>query len=239
MKPVCLITGAAGKLGAALCRELASSYEIIAAYHSKVPAFPSQLKFRIAHPGQGRIQPNAAASIFCVQADLTRREDIRRLVEVSLAKFGKVDVIINSAADVKFHGKLLELWQDGGYCESQIHLNAIAPFQLVSAFHHSCWKDAPDENALWNRNVVNVSSMSGLYVYGNGGQGVYSASKAALNILTLHLSLELAPYSVRVNAICPGTFSDLASTVRVVRDIEPLLRGDSTGLVVGSSSESE
>jgi NAD(P)-dependent dehydrogenase (short-subunit alcohol dehydrogenase family) len=231
VKPVCLVTGAAGRLGSALCTELARTHNVIAVYRSRIPSINSQLRRRIQ---TAEYDPTDAASncIHCIQADLANREDLRRLSEVALARFGKIDAIVNAAADTKFYGPLTEVWEADDEAQKQFLINSIAPFQLVSAIHQSSWKDATEENARWNRSVVNVSSASALQVYASQGQAFYSASKAALNMLTMYLSLELAPYSVRANAICPGRFVDAASTAVVVKNIRCLLDGTSTGLVV-------
>jgi NAD(P)-dependent dehydrogenase (short-subunit alcohol dehydrogenase family) len=237
MKPVCLISGAGGRLGGALCADLADDYHVVGAYREKPPQFPSQLLKRLspdAWAASVRARKNDASGteIFCIQANLFAREDIRRLIETVVARYGQVDAIVNCAADTTFHGKLLEIWQSEDYAARQLEVNCIAPIQLVSAVHDICWKDWPDENAMFNRSVVNVSSMSGLYAFPCSGQGFYSASKAALNLLTLHLSLELAPYSVRANAICPARFSTSEQISKVVSMIRRLLAGDSTGEIV-------
>jgi NAD(P)-dependent dehydrogenase (short-subunit alcohol dehydrogenase family) len=233
MKPVCLITGAGGRLGQDLCHALQEDYDLVATYRSTIPGIPSQFQ----QPLEGADEPENApvlngAPAYLVQADLSRREDVKRVVEVALARYGRIDVLINTAADIKFHGNLRDLWQADDYPQSQMLLNSIVPMQLASAIYQYCWRDQPDENARWNRSVVNVSSISGLYVFEERGQAFYGVSKAALNMLTLYLSLELAPYSVRVNAICPSRFTGKAATRRVTDAIRNLLTGDSTGTIV-------
>jgi NAD(P)-dependent dehydrogenase (short-subunit alcohol dehydrogenase family) len=230
MKPVCLVTGAGGRLGRAVCLTLADQYDIVAVYRTNVPDLPSQLRW----PIQPEADPAAGPrSVYCIQADLTRREDVRRVVEVALGRHGRIDAIVNSAADTRFHGKLVELWETGDHAEAQLAINCVAPLQLVSAVFQASWKDEPDANARWNRSVVNVSSVSALYVTADHGQAFYSASKAALNMLTMYLSLELAPYSVRANAICPARFTGAAATHEVVDAIGLLLGGTATGTVEG------
>jgi NAD(P)-dependent dehydrogenase (short-subunit alcohol dehydrogenase family) len=238
VKPVCLITGAGGRLGKELTRVLVDRFEVIAAYRNSVPEVESQLRWRIDSRSASR-GTGSPETPYCIQADLNNREDIRRLVEVSLARYGRIDAIVNSAADCKAHGKLIELWEMDGYAGAQLSLNCIAPIQLVSAVHQACWKDRSDENARWNRSVVNISSIAGLYAYPGSPQAFYSASKAALNILTLYLSLELEPYRVRANAVCPAPFSDLPSTLRVVESVRGLLEGTSTGTILSSGSGSD
>jgi NAD(P)-dependent dehydrogenase (short-subunit alcohol dehydrogenase family) len=163
---------------------------------------------------------------------LSKRQDIRRVVDISLETFGRIDCVINTAADTRFHGKLIELWESNDYPESQLRINCIAPLTLVSAVFQECWKNNTSENMLFNRNVVNVSSISGFYAYPSSGQGFYSASKAAMNMLTLYLSLELAPYSVRANAICPARFTHGSTIQAVVKSIEDLLVGNYMGKIV-------
>ncbi len=212
MKPVCLITGAGGRLGLDLCHALQDDYHVVASYRSRPPAIRSP-------------------SVHLIQADLTRRDDLQRLVTETLARHGRIDALINSAADIKFHGSLRDLWQAGDYPQSQLLLNAVVPMQLASAIHQQCWQDQPAENARWNRSIVNVSSISGLYVFQERGQAFYGVSKAALNMLTLYLALELAPFGVRANAICPSRFTGKAATRRVTEAIGRLLSGKETGVI--------
>ncbi|MFI0898478.1 SDR family NAD(P)-dependent oxidoreductase [Streptomyces sp. NPDC020983] len=229
MKPVCLITGAGGRLGQLLCADLAQDHEVVATYHTAVPRVASQLQWPIGDDPSGE---ERSPAIHCVQADLLSREDIRRVVEVAHARHGRIDSIVNAAADVRFHGRLVELWESGDEIVSQLAINAVAPAQLASAVFQSCWKDQTEENSRWNRSIVNVSSISGLSVSKDVGQAYYAASKAALNTLTMYLSLELAPYSVRANAICPARFANKAETQRVVDGVRQLIRGRDTGLLV-------
>jgi len=230
VKPVCLITGAGGRLGGALCAHLQERYEIVAVYHNTVPPVSSQLRRRLTDPDSG--------AAYCVQADLTSRDDIRRVVDVALARYGQVDAVINSAADIRFHGKLLELWESDPYADAQLHLNCVSPIYLVSAIFQQCWKDAKDENVRWNRNVVNVSSMSALNVNAIAGQAYYSASKASLNMLTRYLSVELKSYGVRANAICPGSFRNESSTQVVVKAIDAILNSQENGATITDLSSS-
>jgi NAD(P)-dependent dehydrogenase (short-subunit alcohol dehydrogenase family) len=230
MKPVCLTTGSAGKLGSALCRALLETHDVVAVYRNELPAVPSQLRTPAAFGGGDPVQEEPLA--FCVQGDLTSKEDIRRIVEVVLARFGRIDVVVNSAADTRYHGKLLELSLDSAPVETQLATNCIAPMNLVSAVFQEAWKHEREDNSRYNRCVVNVSSISGLYVYPNVGQAFYSASKAALNFLTLHLAYELADYAVRVNSICPSRFPDSVPTERVVAKVRELVDSDVTGEIV-------
>lgn len=214
MKPVCLITGVAGRLGQALCQTLHEEFDLAGTYRHTLPAALQD------------------GSVHLIQADLTCRNDIARIIETTMARYGRIDALINSAADLKFHGSLRNLWLANDYPQSQLMLNAIAPMQLASAIYQQCWKEQNDTNTQWNRSIVNVSSISGLYVFQERGQAFYGVSKAALNMLTLYLALELAPFGIRVNAICPSQFTSKSATGRVASAIRNLLIGNATGTIV-------
>ena len=228
MKAVCLITGAAGRLGRDLCRLLQADYQVVAIYRSTIPNIPSQIQRALPNEGGSN---NNSTSAYIIQADLTRREEIKRVVEVTMARYGRIDALINAAADIKFHGKLRDLWHAGDYPQSQMHINSTVPVLLASAIYHYCWKAQPEENARQNRVIVNISSISGMYVFEERGQAFYGVSKAALNMLTLYLSLEFAPYNIRVNGICPSQFKGEAATRKVSEVVRELLGGDATGTI--------
>ena len=233
MKPVCIITGAGGLLGRALCAELIKDFNIVAAYRKTIPAVASQMLDRLNPGSTPTVNTVSQNQVYSIQADLTKRDDIQRLTEVTMAKYGQIDVLINSAADTKFHGKLKEMWQaDEEFSLNQLRTNCIAPMQLVSAIYDACWKNNPGENLKGNRCVINVSSMSAINTVADVGQGFYGASKAALNVLSSFLSLELAPYSVRVNAICPGRFKDQLSTAHVVNHIKKLITSNDNNRIL-------
>jgi NAD(P)-dependent dehydrogenase (short-subunit alcohol dehydrogenase family) len=230
MKPVCLITGSAGRLGTSLCGALSETHEIAAVYRTEAPRFASQLRIPI-NVATGKTRERYGLP-FCIQGDLNNTDDVRRIVEVAMARFGHIDILINSAADTRFHGRLLEICFNSGAAENQLLTNCVAPMKLISAVFQECWKNESAENRNFNRCVINVSSVSGLYVYPNVGQAFYSASKAALNFLTMHLAYELANYSVRANSVCPSRFPDSVPTSKVVSKVKELMDSHVTGEVV-------
>src|SRR5207253_8964681 len=96
-----------------------------------------------------------------------------------------------------------------------LRLNVVAPLALVAEVGRRLWLTDLEENRYRNRCVVNVSSSAGIYVYPGYGQGMYSASKAALNILTRHLAAELEPIGVRANVLAPDAFPGRVPIARV------------------------
>jgi NAD(P)-dependent dehydrogenase (short-subunit alcohol dehydrogenase family) len=234
MRPVCLLTGSAGRLGSALYQALIATHDVASVYRSQLPRFPSQLRVPIdIGLGRGKRDPTALA--YCIQGDVTKSVDISRIVEVTLARFGRIDVVINSAADTRYHGKLLELHIDDLAVRNQLLTNCIAPISLTSAIFQSSWKNERQCNRDFNRCVINISSISALYVHNSIGQGYYSASKAALNLLTQHLAVELGLYGVRANCVCPSRFPDTVPVETVVRKILQLISSEATGQIVEMS----
>jgi len=228
----CIITGAGGRLGSRLCERLAGHYEVLGVYHRASPHCDSQIVRSIdvlESQGHNRF-PNRPVHL--VKADLCDPRDIERIVEVCLARFNKIDLLINAAADLRFYGSLLHASKFLAQAQKQIYLNSFAPILLAAAVGMNYWKDHPEDNRKANRNIVNVSSISGLNIYGGVGQGFYSASKAALNYLTCHLAIDYEALGVRANAICPSGFPDIVPTDLVVDEIIKLDQSDMSGKVI-------
>ena len=168
--------------------------------------------------------------VFTIQADLTLAADVDRVVEVALARFGRVDLLVN-AAGCSVWAPIVESEALLASMRRQFETNVEAPLRLAAAVATACWRDRRAENLTANRNVVNVSSIAGEQVYPGQGQSVYAASKAALNMLTRHMASEFETFGVRVNATAPNSFPDRVPTGAVVDAIVALDRGDMTGTI--------
>jgi NAD(P)-dependent dehydrogenase (short-subunit alcohol dehydrogenase family) len=147
-----------------------------------------------------------------------------------LAEYGRIDLLVN-AAGIAIWGRIL----DGDVVEAaakQLLLNAVVPLQMAAEVARQFWVVRPDDNRKRNRNIVNVSSSAGVYVYRDSGQSVYAASKAALNHLTCHLAGEFEPIGIRANVLAPDAFPSIVPTEVVAAHIETLDRGSMTGEVV-------
>ncbi len=210
MKRVCLLTGAGGRLGAAFCRLYADRYEIAAVH--------------------GKRAPPLLDGVFALRADLADPTEADRVVKAALARFGRVDLLVNNAVDYSLF-PLLDA-RALAAASAQLEVNVLAPLRLVSACALRAWRGNEADNRAARRNVVNVSSLSGQNVYGNQKQGLYSASKAALDMLTRHLAAELAPLAVRANATAPDGFPRRVATEEVAASIVRLDEGELTGQIV-------
>lgn len=229
---VCLLTGAGGRLGSAFCRAYATDYDIVAVCRARRPPVPSQTE-RFVDPlaPEGALVENAHP-VFAVDADLERAGECERVVELALARFGRVDLLVNGAASTRVHPPgLLDLEGSLLDADRAFALNVLVPTRLAVLLARSSWRDEVVANRAANRNVVNVSSVSGSRVYG-GGQAVYSATKAALNHMTRHLAAEFAAFGVRVNAVAPTAFPGVVATGAVADAVVRLDRDDVTGRVL-------
>jgi NAD(P)-dependent dehydrogenase (short-subunit alcohol dehydrogenase family) len=136
----------------------------------------------------------AGADAIAVQGDVSKNEDCERLVKACIDKWGRLDVLINNAATTKpIPHKRMDLL-DAAEFERIFAVNVIGTYQMTRAA-------APHLRATGDAAIVNISSVGAMRA--GGSSMAYTASKAAINNLTLSTARALAP-EVRVNALCPG-----------------------------------
>jgi 3-oxoacyl-[acyl-carrier protein] reductase len=136
----------------------------------------------------------SGADAIAVQGDVSKDEDCKRLVQAAIDRWGRLDVLINNAATTKpIPHKRMDLL-DAAEFERVFSVNVIGNYQMTRAA-------APHLKASGDAAVVNISSVGAFRA--GGSSMAYTASKGALNTLTLSTARALAP-EVRVNALCPG-----------------------------------
>lgn len=181
-RPVALVTAAARRIGAAIARELhAAGYDLVLHAHR------SQDKL---HALAGDLQTRRAGSILAVQADLRDDAAPADLVGQGMARFGRLDALVNNASG--FYPTPLGQATPAQWDEL-FAVNARAPFFLAQA--------AAPHLRRQHGAIVNLTDLHARQPLAN--HAIYSAAKAALAMLTRSLALELAP-DVRVNAVAPG-----------------------------------
>lgn len=180
---VVLITGAAQRVGRAVALDLAARGAHIAfSYYTEEEPWRETL---------AKLQ-SAGAQTFAMQADVSKSDDIRALVNVTLRHMGRVDVLINNAS-VWLKKPATDITE--AEWDLEMALNAKAPFLMAQAV-------APHMQKRGQGLIVNITDLSAFQTW--AGYAHHSASKAALVALTKVLALEWAP-AIRVNAIAPGT----------------------------------
>jgi NAD(P)-dependent dehydrogenase (short-subunit alcohol dehydrogenase family) len=128
-----------------------------------------------------------------VPADLAIESDLQRIVEEALARFGRIDILVNNAAIIHPSQDLVEfqatLWRQ------VIEVNLTAAALLTKAV-------LPSMMAQRSGKILNISSRGGRK--GGKGRSAYRVTKAGLISLTESVAAEVQPYGIKVNCICPG-----------------------------------
>jgi NAD(P)-dependent dehydrogenase (short-subunit alcohol dehydrogenase family) len=132
-----------------------------------------------------------------LQADLQNGEEAERMCAAALAKFERIDVVVNNVGGRRINFPTEEMPLD--------EWRKIVELNLTQAFVCTKLLGAPMLQRRWGR-VINVASISG-FVAGKPMRGrSYETSKAALAMFTKAVAADWAPHGVTVNAIAPGTF---------------------------------
>ena len=227
---VCLLTGASGFLGTAFIERFADDYAIAAVHHSRLVEFATQTQFFVDPLQPSGPLATARRPVYAVRADLSRPDEVRKVIDEVLCRFGRVDVLINGAALRCFSSLTDTLALESA--ETLVSVNLLAILRLCAGLVEQFWRFDPDANTRLNRNVINISSSAGLFVYQDQGQGLYAASKAALNHLTYHLASELWDFGLRVNAVAPDSFPGRVATMDVLDAIHDLDNSEQTGKII-------
>jgi NAD(P)-dependent dehydrogenase (short-subunit alcohol dehydrogenase family) len=235
---VCLLTGASGRLGSCFTRLYGHRYDIAAVYCSRPVAGPGDMCWEVDPLAPSVLKPTAGHRLETIRADLSDPAEIARVVDFALQTFHRVDLLVNAAAMVRF-APLLSGQLTAEDVTRMLDFNAVVPLRLAVELARRFWCSRGAENVAMNRNIVNISSTAGAYIYEGRGQSGYGASKAALNMLTCHLAHEFAGFAIRVNAVAPDSFPELVTTQSVCDAVARVDRGAMTGKLVLIESEGE
>ncbi|RFS18036.1 SDR family NAD(P)-dependent oxidoreductase [Emticicia sp. C21] len=118
---------------------------------------------------------------------------LKLLVEKTVEIYGGIDILVNNAATNPVYGPSLDCSESA--FDKIMQVNVKAPFELAKMVH-------PIMKSRGGGSVINISSIAGHTP--DPGLGIYSVSKASLNMLTKVLAKEWGEDGIRVNAICPG-----------------------------------
>lgn len=123
---------------------------------------------------------------------MLKPEELRKMVDDAVAKFGRIDVLINNAG-IQFVSPIEDFPEE--------KWNAIIGINLTSAFHltKAVWKGMKERK--FGR-IINIASAHGLVA--SEFKSAYIASKHGIVGFTKTIALEGAPFNITANAICPG-----------------------------------
>jgi len=180
---VALVTGAAGGIGAAVAHKLIQSgTKLVLTDHHE-----ASLK-QVLHEMRQR-----GAEVSAISADLTKTEQLEELVKKSAGQYGTIDVLVN-AGGIMDTRPFLEITVEQWNLMFQI--NVTGTFLLTQLVSKVMIEQGTGGS------IVNLSSAAGRYPRPLAAH--YAASKAAIISLTSSAAVSLAPYKIRINAVCPG-----------------------------------
>lgn len=179
---VAVVTGASKGIGAAIAEHLAAAGAAVVVNYASSKAGAEAVVRRITE---------REGKAVAVQADVSKPEDVKRLFAQTKAAFGKLDVLVNNAGIYEF-APLDAITPE--HFHKQFNLNVLG---LVLATQEAVKLMGPAGGS-----VINISSVVGPMPVATAS--VYSATKAAVDAITIALSKELGPKKIRVNSLNPG-----------------------------------
>ena len=202
MNKIVIVTGASRGIGREIAKSLSiKGYTVIANYNKS--------EGKIKELQKELLEKNINLDIF--QADVSKREEVKKMVKYVLEKYHKIDILINNAgiSQIKEFTQITdEDW------------NNIINVNLNSVFYMT---QEVVTNMIHNKKgcIINISSIWGQV--GASCESHYSVSKAGIDALTKSLAKELGPSRIRVNSIAPGIIdTDMNSELNKeeIREIE-------------------
>ncbi|MCC8409446.1 SDR family oxidoreductase [Mucilaginibacter sp. UR6-1] len=135
---------------------------------------------------------NNGGKALAIAADVTELDQVKKLVDSAVEKFGRVDVIINNAGIMPLSpiDRLnVDEWN------KMIDVNIKGVLNGIAAV-------LPYMKEQKSGQIINTSSVAGHKIF--AGSAVYSATKFAVRALTEGLRMEVKPYNIRTSIVCPG-----------------------------------
>jgi 3-oxoacyl-[acyl-carrier protein] reductase len=178
-----VVSGASRGIGRAIALQLAAEgADVVVNYNARSDAAEEVAK----------LVREAGREALVVQADVAQAADVDRLVQATLDRFQRIDVLVNNAGITR--DTLLMRMSEADW-DSVISTNLKSAFLMTKAVLRPMLRQRAGR-------IVNITSISG--VMGNAGQANYSASKAGMIGLTRSTAREVASRNITCNAVAAG-----------------------------------
>lgn len=198
MEKIVLITGASRGIGSGIAKSLSEKgYKVIANYNkSEKQAMQLQKE-----------NPN----IEIYKADISKREEVHKMVENIINKYKKIDILINNAGI-----SLTQLFTQ----VTDEEWNEIINTNLYSAF---CVTQEVLPNMINRKTgcIINISSIWG--IVGASCETIYSIAKAGMDGMTKSLAKEIGPSNIRINSIAPGIINTEMNSNLNINEISDII----------------
>jgi 3-oxoacyl-[acyl-carrier protein] reductase len=179
---VAIVTGASKGIGASIAKHLADEGAAVVVNYASSKEGADRVVAEIASKGGKAI---------AVRANVAKQTDIKHLFSATKTAFGRLDILVNNAGIYEF-SPLPDVTEE--HFHKQFDLNVLG---LILAS-----KEALKHFGSAGGSIINISSSASTLTLPN--TSVYSATKAAVDVVTRSLAKELGPRNIRVNAINPG-----------------------------------
>lgn len=205
---VAIVTGASQGLGRAYALALAQAgATVVASSRSMGNAAPGEAPGEASLARTVQIGTEMGCPVHAAICDVGSEEQISRTVEETIGNFGRIDIVVNNAATYPLHfdPKYVDplIW-DADIWNRYFSINVLGPYFMMRAV-------APTMKAQNSGSIVNVSSTSATLMdltpddLAHLRMMGYATTKSALIRLSNFFAVELSPWNVAVNSICPGT----------------------------------
>ncbi|MBA7494763.1 3-oxoacyl-[acyl-carrier-protein] reductase FabG [subsurface metagenome] len=179
---VAIVTGGARGIGKVIARKFAEegAHLVIVDVNKEIDKTAELIK-------------SFGAQVLSFMADISRSDQVKKIMEKTLENFGSVDILVNNAG-VLYQAPLMEIKEKEW--DKVMEVNLKGTFLCTQAV-------ARDMIPKRSGKIINISSVSAIIP--GSGMAAYCTSKAAILQFTRVVALELAPHKICVNAVCPGT----------------------------------